>query len=182
MRYILIIFIAFCDKCVAIPLTDADKIAIFRVAHAEAANQGSEGISAVMNVIINRLQSGQWGASITEVLNSPNQFEPVHKVGGWQYLPNPSKEDLEHYKKILNDIISGSIVDPTQGALYFQNPTVVAQRESEGSVSEGLTHFGGSQPTVIIGDHAFYRKINMVKSRSIKNSLLNRRLESNLLR
>jgi hypothetical protein len=48
----------------------------------------------------------------------------------------------------------------TKGALFFQNPNIVMMRESKGTVSKGLTHFGGSTPSIVIKDHAFYHKIN----------------------
>lgn len=137
-------------------LNEKDRDAIARVAIAEAGNQGTAGISGVIFVILNRLQNGGFGNSVTDVLNAPGQFEPVSKVKGWDKLPKPTEKQLSEVETILNLAISGHFADPTKGALYFQNPEIVAKREAEGKVSQGLTHFGGAQPSAVINNHAFY--------------------------
>ncbi|MCV5580468.1 cell wall hydrolase, partial [Escherichia coli] len=72
-----------------VQLTDQDRDAIARVAIAEAANQGDSGLAGVVYTIINRRLSGQFGQTVTDVVNSPKQFEPVTKVGGdWKKLPS----------------------------------------------------------------------------------------------
>src|SRR3546814_17061963 len=52
--------------------------------------------------------------------------------------------------------LRGELADETGGALYFQNPRIVAARERAGLVSRGLTNFGGQTPSAVIGDHSFY--------------------------
>jgi hypothetical protein len=52
--------------------------------------------------------------------------------------------------------LKGELADETGGALYFQNPRIVAARERAGLVSRGLTNFGGQTPSAVIGDHSFY--------------------------
>ena len=44
----------------------------------------------------------------------------------------------------------------TNGARFFQNPQIVADRARRGEVSEGLVNFGGTGPSAVIGAHSFY--------------------------
>ena len=144
----------------SVELSSDDRDAIARVAFAEAANQGDSGLAGVVYTIINRLISGQWGNTVTAVVNAPHQFEPVHSAGGWRKLPALSPTQQTRVDTIINLAMEGRLPDLTNGALFFQNPDVVAQREAAGKVSEGLTHFGGSTPSAVIQDHTFYASIN----------------------
>jgi hypothetical protein len=91
-------------------------------------------------------------------LNSPGQFEPVTRAGGWEHLPARSAVERAHIDTIINLALDGRLPDPTNGARFFQNPTIVAKRAGEGSVSAGLVNFGGQTPVAVIKDHAFYDK------------------------
>lgn len=130
---------------------------IARVAWAEAANQGDSGLLAVVCTILNRLADRRWGASVDAVLNARAQFEPVMRAGGdWRRLPIPRADQRARIDALLNLILDGRLADPTGGALYFQNPAIVAARAQAGQVSPRLVHFGGASPSAVIGDHAFY--------------------------
>ncbi|HCG7560668.1 TPA: cell wall hydrolase [Vibrio parahaemolyticus] len=145
----------------SIQLSGKDRDAIGRVAFAEAGNQGDSGLAGVVYTILNRLISGDFGNTVTAIVNAPNQFEPVHKVGGWERLPVLSPIQQIRIETIINLALEGRLPDLTNGALFFQNPDVVAAREKQGDVSKGLTHFGGSSPSAVIQDHAFYSSINI---------------------
>lgn len=147
-------------KLQSVELSDDDRDAIARVAFAEAANQGDSGLAGVVYTIINRLISGEWGSSVTAVVNAPRQFEPVHRAGGWQQLPALPPAQRARVDTIINLAMDGRLPDLTNGARFFQNPQIVAQREADGTVSNGLTHFGGSSPSAVIQDHTFYASIN----------------------
>jgi hypothetical protein len=137
---------------------DADREAIARVAFAEAGNQGDRGIAAVVFTIINRLGDGRWGGTVSDVLNAPRQFEPVMRAGGqWRNLSRVPDSRRARIDAIVSLALKGELADETGGALYFQNPTIVAQRARAGQVSSKLVNFGGQTPSVVIGDHAFYR-------------------------
>lgn len=132
--------------------------AIARVAYAEAAGQGDVGLAGVVFTVLNRLDSGAWGASIEAVLNAPRQFEPVWRAGGdWRGLAPVAPTQRARIEVILNLALEGRLPDPTGGALYFQNPAIVAERARSGSVSPDLVDFGGRRPSAVIGDHSFYR-------------------------
>ncbi|AZS19207.1 cell wall hydrolase [Caulobacter sp. FWC26] len=131
--------------------------AIARVAVAEAANQGDSGLLAVVYTILNRVADGRWGRSIDQVLNARAQFEPVLRAGGdWRGLPAASAVQRARVDTLINLVVDGRAPDLTGGALYFQNPRIVADRAASGQVSPRLVHFGGRTPSAVIGDHAFY--------------------------
>ena len=137
-------------------LSYEDREAIGRVTYAEAGNQGEEGIAAVIFTILNRVNSGQFGANAQDVVDAPNQFEPATRVGGWRYLPRLDSWQSIQFETILNLILAGRLPDLTGGALFFQNAAIVARRAARGKVSSYLVNFGGTPPVAEIGDHRFY--------------------------
>ncbi|MFD1192436.1 cell wall hydrolase [Phenylobacterium conjunctum] len=131
--------------------------AITRVAFAEAGNQGDSGLAAVVYTILNRVQDGRWGTSVDAVVNARGQFEPVMRAGGdWRRLPASTVAQRARIETILNLALEGRLPDLTNGARFFQNPQIVADRASRGEVSEGLVNFGGTGPSAVIGAHSFY--------------------------
>ncbi|TAL31273.1 MAG: cell wall hydrolase [Phenylobacterium sp.] len=131
--------------------------AITRVAYAEAANQGDSGLAGVVYTILNRLQDGRWGGTVEAVVNARGQFEPVMRAGGsWRNLRPVSDAQRARIDTILNLALDGRLPDLTNGARFFQNASIVAAREAAGTVSPGLTNFGGAPASAMIGDHTFY--------------------------
>ena len=130
--------------------------AIARVAFAEAANQGDTGLAGVVYTVLNRLMDGGFGGDVIAVLDAPHQFEPVAKAGGWQRLPSRSAVEQAHIDTILNLALDGRLLDPTNGARFFQNPAIVAARAEVGTVPADRVNFGGQAPVAVIKDHAFY--------------------------
>jgi len=134
--------------------------AIARVAYAEAAGQGDSGLAGVVYTILNRLAVGRWGASVERVVNARAQFEPVMRAGGdWRALPQVTPAQRARIDTIINLALDGRLPDLTGGALYFQNPRIVAARAAAGTVPPALVNFGGARPSVTIGDHAFYAEV-----------------------
>jgi N-acetylmuramoyl-L-alanine amidase len=142
----------------ATQLADATaREAIARVAYAEAANQGDSGLAGVVYTILNRVQDGRWGGSVEAVVNARGQFEPVMRAGGsWRNLRPVTDAQRARIDTILNLALEGRLPDLTNGARFFQNASIVAAREAAGSVSPGLTNFGGAPASAMIGDHTFY--------------------------
>jgi spore germination cell wall hydrolase CwlJ-like protein len=130
--------------------------AIARVAYAEASNQGDSGLAGVVYTVINRVIDGGFGLDVGTVLDAPGQFEPVLRVGTWRHLPARSAVEQAHIDTILNLALDGNLPDPTNGARYFQNPTLVGQRAAAGMISQAAVNFGGQKPTAVIKDHAFF--------------------------
>jgi spore germination cell wall hydrolase CwlJ-like protein len=145
------------ERLAASVTSPASRDAIARVTYAEAGNQGDSGLAAVVYTILNRLEDGRWGASVDEVLNARGQFEPVMRAGGdWRHLAPVTPAQQARVDTILNLALDGRLPDLTNGARYFQNPTIVAARARAGEVSPGLVNFGGTAPSAVIGAHAFY--------------------------
>jgi len=137
--------------------TASAREAIARVTWAEAAGQGDSGLAGVVDTILNRLASGRWGGDVDTVVNARGQFEPVLRAGGdWRNLPAVSAAQRARVDTLLNLALDGRLPDPTAGALFFQNPKIVAARAAAGRVSPRLVDFGGRRPVATIGDHAFY--------------------------
>lgn len=137
--------------CAALSLTEADIDALGRVAFAESAREPDMGIKGVVEVILNRAE--ETGSSIEEVVDAPNQFEPVLRAGGtWRNLPQISAFD----QGWITGLAHGKAGEQTGGALYFQNPKIVAERARKGKVSANLVNFGGMPVTAEIGNHRFY--------------------------
>jgi N-acetylmuramoyl-L-alanine amidase len=140
---------------------------IARVSFAEAGNQGDSGLAAVVYTILNRLADGRWGASVDAVLNARDQFEPVMRAGGdWRALSPVSPAQQARIDTIINLALDGRLPDLTNGARYFQNPSMVAARVRSGEDSPGLVNFGGETPSAVIGAHSFYTDARGSRPRS----------------
>ena len=145
--------------------------AITRVAFAEAGNQGDSGLAAVVYTILNRVQDGRWGATVEAVVNARGQFEPVMRVGGdWRRLPASTVAQRARIETILNLALEGRLPDLTNGARFFQNPQIVADRATRGEVSEGLVNFGGTGPSAVIGAHSFYVDVRSAGGRGTRSA------------
>ncbi|WP_158912736.1 cell wall hydrolase [Caulobacter sp. S45] len=141
----------------SLTLSLEDRDALTRVAVAEAGNQGDSGIAAVVQTILNRLVSGGWGVTVEAVVDAPHQFEPVARVGGdWRRLPAPTQAQSARVDTILALVADGRMPDFVGGALYFQNPRIVASRIAAGTTPADRLNFGGRAPLAVVGDHAFY--------------------------
>lgn len=145
--------------------------AITRVAFAEAGNQGDSGLAAVVYTILNRVQDGRWGATVEAVVNARGQFEPVMRAGGdWRRLPASTVAQRARIETILNLALEGRLPDLTNGARFFQNPQIVADRARRGEVSEGLVNFGGTGPSAVIGAHSFYVEARSARGRGSRTT------------
>jgi len=117
----------------------------------EADGEPQEGKIAVAYVILNRVKSGGWGTSIKDVVTSPWQFEPwMTKREAMEKL-SPEDTSYRNAAQIADAVFAGQMPDPTAGATYFLNPTVVRERRG-GSLPSWAQGEGQS-----IGHHTFYR-------------------------
>lgn len=74
------------DNTLQISYEDAQRLMM--IAEAEAGDQGVEGMLKVMEVVMNRVESGEYPDSIREVIEQPYQFQPVTE--GVYYTTVPS--------------------------------------------------------------------------------------------
>jgi spore germination cell wall hydrolase CwlJ-like protein len=135
-----------------IPNYDAeDRDYMIRTIVFEAADESEEGKIAVAYVILNRIKSGGWGDSIKDVVTSPWQFEPWMTRREEIEKLSPDAPSYKNAAQIADAVLAGQVPDPTAGAMYFLNPTVVRERRG-GSLPSWAQ--GEGQP---IGNHTFYR-------------------------
>jgi spore germination cell wall hydrolase CwlJ-like protein len=103
-------------------LTDRDRDLIIRTIAAETSGKTPEESQAIAHVILNRIQSGKYGASPEAVLLAKKQFEPWSNPAGANYpmrfLPNSRRYGMG--QTALEAALSGD--DITGGALNFWGP------------------------------------------------------------
>lgn len=135
-----------------IPNYDAeDRDYMIRTIAFEASDEPDEGKAAVAYVILNRMNGSRWGDSIKEVVTRQGQFEPWMTRRDEMEKLSPEDPSYRSAAQIADAVLTGQTPDPTTGATYFLNPTVVRQRR------------GGSLPSwaqgegLPIGRHTFYR-------------------------
>jgi spore germination cell wall hydrolase CwlJ-like protein len=101
--------------------TDPEVQAVAGVLYAEARGEDPEGMQSVANVMVNRLNSGKYGSSLTDVLTTPNnkQFAAAAQ-------PNPNDPaEMAAYQRALayaQQAKDGTLEDITGGSKYFYNP------------------------------------------------------------
>ncbi|MGK9165494.1 cell wall hydrolase [Inquilinus limosus] len=138
-------------------------------AYAEAGNQGTRGMAAVIWVVMNRIAvANDFGDSPCEVLADPGQFEPLQRPrfrafakavrgGGMPKFPSPLSAQDEILQRtarlVVWQMLDGYFADdPTDGAQYFLAPA--AMRALGRGMPAWTNRF---RRTAAIGDHVFYR-------------------------
>jgi spore germination cell wall hydrolase CwlJ-like protein len=102
----------------------------------EARGEGLKGMFAVGHVTINRSNDWRWPDNVCEVVHQKNQFS-------WTSKPKRI-DDKVAYKasqKVAIEILAKESEDNTEGSVFFHTISIKDKR----------------QPTVRIGNHAFYR-------------------------
>jgi len=141
-----------------------------RLVAAEADNQPIEGQNAVAAVILNRMASGQFPDSFHAVASQKNQFEPWRKFGGFKNMPSLPKSQKESLRSFVSSYTPQT--DPTGGALFFQNPTITAERGTEFAQPNGIKigdqvfsrTFGGKKDA----DSGSKQRVNLAKQNILK--------------
>jgi N-acetylmuramoyl-L-alanine amidase len=90
-----------------------------RTVYSEARGESFQGQVAVAAVVLNRLESGQYGNSVREVVFQRGAFTAV---ADGQYYMKPDAEAYDAARAALSGI------DPTNGALYYWNPRTATSR------------------------------------------------------
>lgn len=107
-------------------LSDYQKDILIRTALGEARGQGVEGMADVIQVILNRANSGQFPSDPAAVALQNKQFSTWNKGEGGNN-PQQFKKSSRIYKtaaEALEAVASGVRPDPTGGALYYHTPAV----------------------------------------------------------
>lgn len=129
------------------------------IALCESENQGAESMTAVVAVVLNRMQSEMFSAETVEtVIFQENQFSPAlpnqdHDGGSFQRhgremtLDSFSPDIQETGRNAVIDAING--VDPSDGALFYFAPDIIS--EEEAALRKNLID------PIVIGDQIFYK-------------------------
>ncbi|MCY0899961.1 MAG: cell wall hydrolase [Firmicutes bacterium] len=96
-------------------ITPSDELMMAHLVQAEAGDQPFVGQVAVAAVVLNRLRSPGFPKTVLGVIFAPGQFETVTNGTFWN---PPSRLALLAVKAAVHGW------DPTNGALYFYNPSV----------------------------------------------------------
>lgn len=134
-------------------MTDKDEQIDYmaRTAWGEARGEGSTGMQAVLNVIMNRVKAGGWwGATPKEVCTKKSQFSVWNKTD-----PNYSKmlavttsnADFATAKSLAGLAYAGALPDITNGATNYL---------ALGSLSKVPAWVNKMQVVASIGNHTFY--------------------------
>lgn len=107
-------------------LTPYQQDILIRTALGEARGEGVEGMADVIQVILNRANSGQFPSDPAKVALQKNQFSTWNKGEGGN---NPQQFSANspvyrEAKRALEAVTSGSRPDPTGGALFYHTPAV----------------------------------------------------------
>lgn len=130
-----------------------DRDLAIRTIIGEAANQPFAGQQAVGNVILNRVNSGRYGGSISDVVFAKNQFEP------WMTRRNELMAitpDSPAYARAAQAFDAANSSDVTNGATHFLQPETVRQRRG------GSLPSWAQGPALTIGAHAFFKPDNPI--------------------
>ena len=126
----------------------ADLECLTEALYFEARGEGARGQAAVAEVILNRVDSGQFPDTVCGVVNQPSQFS--YTIGGKRKIAN--KAVYMRVRAVAEAALQGAPRVLTEGATYFHTPGV------RPAWSSRFTR------TVTIGDHIFYRRGQRVAS------------------
>ena len=142
-----------------IEYSDSDVELLARTLYGEARDQGEEGMTAVGNVVLNRLNKKSWyGDSIEEIIKMPYQFSvfnPETKPDEFEQDDNYKAtisvtiDDPEYIaaREIALGLLEGKIKDNTGGATHYYNPDEANPSWIDSPKMKSLKK---------IGDHSFY--------------------------
>jgi spore germination cell wall hydrolase CwlJ-like protein len=127
-----------------------DRDYLIRTIAFEASGEPAMAKIAVAYVVLNRKKSGRWGDTIKAVVTHTGQFEPWTTKRTEIEGLSPDDPSYQSAAIIADAVLNGQTPDPTSGATYFLNPTIVRERR------------GGELPSwargegLPIGSHTFY--------------------------
>ena len=133
-------------------MTDKEKEIdlLARTIYGESRGEGVEGMQAVANVIMNRVNAGKWyGRTVSEVVLKPYAFscwnanDPNYSL---IKTVNTSNGGFRLAKEIATTAYDGKLADLTGGATHYHAAGI-------------FPYWAGSmQKTTIIGNHIFYKE------------------------
>jgi hypothetical protein len=111
----------------ATELTPYQRDILIRTALGEARGEGVEGMADVIQVILNRANSGDFPADPAAAALQPNEFSAWNPTSAGGNNPSQFSTSSDTYKsgeRALDLVLSGTRPDYTGGALFYKTPSV----------------------------------------------------------
>lgn len=93
----------------------------------EAGGEGTQGMADVGHVVLNRLNTGRYGSSLTDVALAPKQFSTWNSGAGGNDPKGKYPKDSREFKRareIASQVVSGTIPGPPGRPLDYHTPSV----------------------------------------------------------
>lgn len=113
----------------------------------EARGEGPDGMRAVGHVILNRAHD--WGQTLYQAIIGRNQFSSITVLGDSQTVLWPLPNDPVF--ALAAEVYNGTSPDPTGGACYYANESVITSEWYRQHIIEDAAH----PVTVVLGKHTF---------------------------
>lgn len=112
------------------------------------------GRAAVAHVVLNRLSTGRYGKTATDVVHQRGQFEPWARRARELLAIDPQSKAYQRTADIVDAVVAGDTPDPTAGATHFYSPrdqAALGRRapswaQGDGTAIGGHTFFAPNGP------------------------------------
>ncbi len=122
----------------AITLSDEDIFLMAIVVTMEAGSESYEGQLAVANVIVNRLLSGVWGDTVSDVIYAPNQFSGANSGR------------IEQFSTRVTESCKGAVVEALAG-----NNNIGSYMNF---IMKSRANYSAYSEYYVLGNHCFYKR------------------------
>ena len=141
------------------PMNPVDRDTLIKTVAGEAGGEPQIGQAAVAHVILNRLQAGGYGNSISDIAKAPapglagqqgfhefSMWNPLNKQGNKGGQLDPNSDAYARIGDVVDKAYYGGIPDPTGGATHYYAGSPPRQWPQD---------WFNSQPKVKVGNQTF---------------------------
>ena len=122
---------------------ELEKLAI--LAYLEAGGESNDIIRCVVSVVFNRLESGLWGDTLTDVIYAPGEFDPAPYIADFTTEGNFIVEDkLDEIREIINDVYYNGSSIPGR-VMFFRTDFFHSWNGAVNEFSIGNVYFSSSR-------------------------------------
>ena len=150
------------------PLNPSDEEWIALNAYAEARGEGYEGMVAVTNVVINRVNDGEFPNTIKDVIVQPKQFSWLN--GNKSRVIEIKEEKMYNTALRIGELaVANKLVDYSKGARFYANVAKV----------DTTRHKWVETYTILnkVGNHTLMDKPEYVEKLRVKNKPLKKQVK-----
>ena len=125
--------------------TETELETLVTLAYLEAGGESAEVIRCVVEVVFNRLQSGIWGETLTEVIYASGEFDPAPYIADFETGGNPIVEDkLDEIRDIVYDVYYNGASIPER-VMFFRTDYYHNWCGAVGEFAVGNVYFSSSR-------------------------------------